>query len=176
MSLTNSHCAIFNSQCFHYVRFNKCSNTLYSCTEMSKFSNTWIECWNVRMLFKLVCVLLLVFFLHAEVLFVLKMLVAGKRKYNHRTLLEKRQATKMYQLNIMYLRTLYRPGLAKLFDALKKGTNVKRQKVKSGNHESKSIYTIISFHDSRKSSYFCQRIEHWKLSGFRWLATTLKGK
>ena len=60
----------------------------------------------------------------------------------------------------MYLRTLYRPGLAKLFDALKKGTNVKRQKVKSGNHESKSIYTIISFHDSRKSSYFCQRIEH----------------
>ena len=111
MSLTNSHCAIFNSQCFHYVRFNKCSNTLYSCTEMSKFLNTWIECWNVRMLFKLVCVLLLVFFLHAEVLFVLKMLVAGKRKYNHRTLLEKRQATKMYQLNIMYLRTLYRPGL-----------------------------------------------------------------
>ena len=38
-SQMDSHCAIFDSQCFHYVRCNKCSNTLYSCIEMLKFSN-----------------------------------------------------------------------------------------------------------------------------------------
>ena len=28
----------------------------------------------------------------------------------------------------------------------------------------------------QKLVIFAQRIEHWKLSGFMWLATTLKGK
>ena len=37
----------------------------------------------------------------------------------------------------MYLRTLYRPGLRtkKTFSCTRKGTNAKRQKLKSGNHE-----------------------------------------
>ena len=100
------------------------------------------------------------------------MLVAGKRKYNHKTLREKRQVLEdpekgesnkdvpaKYNVLKNTLSTWVK-NKATLFDTLKKGTNVKRQKVKSGNHESKSIYTIISFHDSRKSSYFCQRIEH----------------
>ena len=75
------------------------------------------------------------------------MLVAGKRKYTHKTLREKCQALKDLEkgesnkdlaakCNVPKntLSTWVRTK-EKLFDALKKGTNVKRQKLKSSNHE-----------------------------------------
>ena len=78
---------------------------------------------------------------------VLKILVAGKRKYTHKTLCEKCQALKdlekresnkdaaaKYNVPKNTLSTRVK-NKEKLSDALKKGTNVKRQKLKSGNHE-----------------------------------------
>ena len=75
------------------------------------------------------------------------MLVAGKLKYTHKTLREKFQALKdlekgesnkdvtaKYNVPKNTLSTWF-TNKEKLFDALKKGTNVKRQKLKSGNHE-----------------------------------------
>ena len=76
------------------------------------------------------------------------MLVAGKRKYTHKTLREKYQALKDLEKaesnkNVAVKYNVPKNTLStwvknkeKLFDALKKGTNVKRQKLKSGNHES----------------------------------------
>ena len=71
-------------------------------------------------------------------MFVLKMLVARKRKYTHKTLREKRQALKdaekgesnkdvaaKYNLPKNNL-SIWVKNKKKLFDALKKGTNVKR--------------------------------------------------
>ena len=62
----------------------------------------------------------------------------------------------------------------------KKRANVKRQKLKSGNHELVSQATFNWFLNMQsqnvplpasmtqeKEGYFYQRIEHWKLSGFR---------
>ena len=85
--------------------------------------------------------------LRVVVLFVLTMLVAGKRKYTHKTLREKCHALKDLEkgesnkdlaakCNVPKntLSTWVRTK-EKLFDALKKGTNVKRQKLKSSNHE-----------------------------------------
>ena len=93
------------------------------------------------------CVFFCLFFLHVVVLFVLKMLVAGKRKHTHKTLREKYQALKdmekgesnkdvaaKYNIPKNTLSTWVK-NKEKLFGALKKGTNVKRQKLKSGNHE-----------------------------------------
>ena len=94
-SQMNSHCAIFNSKCFHYVRCNKCLNT-----EMFKFSKLesnveMFECFNVLKLAEYWYVFFCLFFLHVVVLlFVLKILMAGKRKYTHKTLPEKCQALK----------------------------------------------------------------------------------
>ena len=75
------------------------------------------------------------------------MLVAGKWKYTHKTLREKCQALKdlekeesnkdlaaKYNVPKNTLSTWVRTK-EKLFDTLKKGTNLKRQKLKSGNHE-----------------------------------------
>ena len=75
------------------------------------------------------------------------MLVARKRKYTHKTFREKCQALKdlekresnkdvaaKYNVPKNTLSTWVK-NKEKLFDALKKGTNVKRQKLKSGNHE-----------------------------------------
>ena len=79
-------------------------------------------------------------------LFVLKILVAGKRKYTHKALREKCQALKdlekeesnkdiaaKYNVPKNTFSTWVK-NKEKLFDALKKGTNVKRQKLKSGNY------------------------------------------
>ena len=75
------------------------------------------------------------------------MLVAGKQKYTHKTLCEKCQALKdlekgesskdvaaKYNIPKNTLST-WAKNKEKLLDALKKGTNVKRQKLRSGNHE-----------------------------------------
>ena len=88
----------------------------------------------------------------------------------------------------MYLRTLYRPRL-RAKKNLKKGTNVKRHELKSDNHElmEQAIFNwflnmrsqnvpLSAYMIQQKLVIFAQRIEHWKLSGFMWLATTLKGK
>ena len=76
------------------------------------------------------------------------MLLAGKRKYTHKTFCEKCQALKDLEIgesnkNIAAKYNLPKNTLStwvknkeKLFDALKKGTNVKTQKMKSGNHDS----------------------------------------
>ena len=73
--------------------------------------------------------------------------MVGKRKQTHKTLCEKCQALKglekgesntdvaaKYNVLKNTLST-WAKNKEKLFDALKKGTNVKRQKLKSGNHE-----------------------------------------
>ena len=75
------------------------------------------------------------------------MLVAGKRKYTHKPLREKCQALKdlekresnkevaaKYTVPKNTLSTWVK-NKEKLFDPLKKGTNVKRKKMKLGNHE-----------------------------------------
>ena len=133
-------CAIFNSECFHYVCCNKWSNI-----EMFKFSNGWIECWNVRMLFW--CVFFCVFFSSCCGIVHSQNVVAGKRKYTHKTLCEKCQGLKDLEKgeNNKDVAAKYNvpkntwstwvKNKKKFFDALKKGTDVKRQKLKSGNHE-----------------------------------------
>ena len=86
------------------------------------------------------------FFAHVVVLSVLKTLVTGKQKYNQKTLHEKCQALKdldkgesnkdvaaKYNVPKNTLSTWVK-NKEKL-DALKKETNVKRQKLKSDNHE-----------------------------------------
>ena len=105
------------------------------------------ECFNVLKLAECLCVFFCLFFLHLVVLFVLKMLVAGKRKHTHKTLLEKFQALRdlekaesnkdvpaKYNVPKNTLSTWVK-NKDKLFDALKKSTNDKRQKLKPGNHE-----------------------------------------
>ena len=105
------------------------------------------EYFNALKLAEYWCVFFCLFFLHVVVLFVLKMLVAGKRKYTHKTLREKCQALKdpervgsnkdvaaKYNVPKNTLSSWVR-NKEKLFDTLKKGTNVKRQKLKSDNHE-----------------------------------------
>ena len=52
------------------------------------------ECFNALKLAEYWRVFFCLFFLHVVVLFALKMLVAGKRKYPHKTLCEKCQALK----------------------------------------------------------------------------------
>ena len=142
----NRHCVIFNSQCFHYVRCNKCSNIEMFKFLMLEFNVEMFECFNALKLAEY-CVFFCLFFLHIVVLFVLKMLVAGKRKYTHKTLREKCQALKdlekgesnrgvatEYNVPKDTLSTWVK-NKERLFDALKKGTNFKRQKLKSGNQE-----------------------------------------
>ena len=105
------------------------------------------ECFIALELAEYWCVFFCLFFLHVVVLFVLKMLVARRRKYTHKKLREKCQALKdlekgesnkdvavKYNVPINTLSNWVK-NKEKLFDALKKGTNVKRQKLKSGNHE-----------------------------------------
>ena len=74
-------------------------------------------------------------------------MVAGKRKYTHKTLREKCQALKNLEKgesnkNVAAKYNVPKNTLStwvknkeKLSDALKKGSNVKRQKLESGNHE-----------------------------------------
>ena len=72
------------------------------------------------------------------------MLVVRKRKYTHKTLREKCQNLEKVESNKDVAAKYNVPkntlstwvkNKEKLFDALKKGTNVKREKLKSGNHE-----------------------------------------
>ena len=106
-----------------------------------------LECFNTLKLVEYWCVFFCLFFLHVVVMFVLKMLVAGKQRCNCKTLREKCQALKdlqkgesnkdvaaKYNVPKNTLSTWVKKK-QKIFDALKKGTNVKRQKLKSGNHE-----------------------------------------
>ena len=67
------------------VRILKCSS-FWMLNRMVELSNA-LMIWNW-------CVIFCLFFLHAVVLFVLKMLVAGKRKYTRKALREKYQALK----------------------------------------------------------------------------------
>ena len=80
------------------------------------------------------------------VLFVLNTLVAGKPKYTHKTLRKKCQALNdlvkgqsnkkvAAKYNVPKNTLLTWVKNKELFDALKKGSNVKRRKLKSGNHE-----------------------------------------
>ena len=73
-------------------RILKCSNfgMLESNVEM-------FECFNALKQAEYWCVFFYLFFLHVVVLFVLKMLVAGKGKYTHKTLREKCQALKVLE-------------------------------------------------------------------------------
>ena len=93
------------------------------------------------------CVFFSLFFPGVVVLFILKIFAAGKRKYTHKTLCEKCQAFKdleqgesnknvaaKYNVPMNTLSTWIK-NKEKFFDALKKGINVKRQKLKAGNHE-----------------------------------------
>ena len=105
------------------------------------------ECFKALKLTEYWCVFFCLFFLHVVVLFILKMLVAGERKYTHKTFREKCQALKdlekgesnkdvaaKYNVPKNTLSTWVK-NKEKLFDALTNGTNVKRQKLKLGNHE-----------------------------------------
>ena len=106
-----------------------------------------LECFNALELTEYWCVFFCLFFLHIVVLFVLKMLVAGKQNYTHKTRREKCQALEdlekgestwdvaaKYNVPKNTLSTCVK-NKGKFFYALKKGTNVKRQKLKSDNHE-----------------------------------------
>ena len=106
-----------------------------------------LECFNALKLVEYWSVFFCLFFLRFVVLFVLKLLVKGKRKYTHKTLREKCKTLKdlekgkrnkdvaaKYNVPKDTLSTWVK-NKEKLFDALKKGTNVRRQKLKSGNHE-----------------------------------------
>ena len=100
------------------------------------------ECFNALKLAECWCLSFCLFFLHVMVLLVLKILVAGKRKYTHKTLREKCQAVKdlekeesnkyvaaKYNMPKNTLSTSVK-NKVKLFDALKKETNIGRQKLK----------------------------------------------
>ena len=71
----------------HCIHVLKCSSfrMLESNVEM-------FECFNALKLAKYWCVFFCLLFLHVAVLFVLKMLVAGRQKYTHKTFREKCQA------------------------------------------------------------------------------------
>ena len=71
------------------VRILKCSNF-----RMVESNVKMFKCFNALKLAEYWCVFFCLFFLHVVVLFVLKMLVAGKRKYAHKTLGKKCQALK----------------------------------------------------------------------------------
>ena len=120
----------------------KCSNF-----RMFESNAEMFKCFNALKLAEYWYVFFCLFFLHVVVLFVLKMLVAGKRKYTHKTLREKCQALKdlekgeskkdvaaKYNVPKNTL-SAWVKNKEKLSDALKKGTNVKRQKFQSGNPE-----------------------------------------
>ena len=124
------------------VRILKCSNfrMLESNVEM-------FECFSSLKLAEYWCVFFCLLFLHVVVLFVLKILVTRKRKYTYKTFREKCQALKdlekgesnkdvatKYKVPKNTLSTWVK-NKEKLFDAIKKGTNVKGQKLKSGSHE-----------------------------------------
>ena len=105
------------------------------------------KCFNALKLAEYCCVFFSLFFPDVVVLFILKIFAAGKRKYTHKTLCEKCQAFKdleegeskknvaaKYNVPMNTLSTWIK-NKEKFFDALKKGINVKRQKLKSANHE-----------------------------------------
>ena len=137
----NRHCAIFNSECFHYVRCNKCSNIEMFKFRMLELNVGMFECFNALKLAENWCVFFCLIFLHVVVLFILKMLVGGKRKYTHKTLREKCQALRYLEKGKSNkdVATKYNvpknilSTCKKLFDAL--GANVKRQNLKPGNDE-----------------------------------------
>ena len=124
------------------IRILKCSNFRMVGSNVEMF-----ECFNALKLTEYWCVFFCLFFLHVVVLFILKMLAVGKRKYTHKTLREICQALKnmekgesnkdiaaKYNVPKNTLSTCVK-NKEKLFDVLKKGINVRRQKLKSDNHE-----------------------------------------
>ena len=105
------------------------------------------ECFNALKLAEYWCVFFCLFFLYVIVLLVLKTLVVGKRKYTHKILcekcqtlkdLEKRESNKDVAAKYNVLKntlSVWVKKKEKFSHALKKGANVKGQKLKSGNHE-----------------------------------------
>ena len=71
------------------VRIFNCSNF-----QILKSNVEMFQCFNALKLAVYWRVFFCLFFLHVVVLFIPKMLVAGKRKYTHKTLREKCQALK----------------------------------------------------------------------------------
>ena len=105
------------------------------------------ECFNALKLVEYWCVFFCLVFLHVVVFFVLKMLVAGKRKYTQETLHEKCEALKDLEKGENNKNVAAKYNLPEntfsawvkskesSFDTLKKGTDDKRQQLKSGNHK-----------------------------------------
>ena len=99
------------------------------------------------------------------------MLIAQKRKYVHKTLREKCQSLKDLEKglsNKAAKKVAAKYGVPKntlstsvkskekLFTALEKGNNVKRQKLRTGDHKfAKSKRPIIWCHNPRKSKSIC---------------------
>ena len=112
----------------------KCSNF-----RMLESNGQTFECINALKLAEYWCVFFCLFFLHVVVLFILEMLVAGKRKYTHKTVCKKCQALKDLEKeesnkDVAAKYDILKNTLSnwvkkkeKLFDALEKGTNVKIQ-------------------------------------------------
>ena len=110
------------------------------------------------------------------------MLVAGKRKSTHKSLRKKCQAHKDPEKAESNKNIAARYNVPKitlsawvknketLFDALKKGTNVKTHTLKSGNHDQAIFNYFLNMQSQnlpllasiilKKSSYFCQKIEY----------------
>ena len=70
----------------------KCSNF-----RMLESNAEMFECYNAFKLAEYWCVFFCLFFLHVVVLLVLKMLVAGKLKYTHKTLHENAKHLKIWR-------------------------------------------------------------------------------
>ena len=144
---------------------------------------------------------------HTQSLFIflccslIKMLVAGKRKYNHKQYMKNVKPLKDLEKGMSNRDVAAKYGVPrntlsiwvknkeKILDSLEKGTNVKWQKLGTSNFElvdegicnwfqvyAKSKCSIISCHDSREDTYIRQKIKCWKLPSIRWLVTTLQWK
>ena len=112
------------------VRILKCSNF-----RMFELNVEMFECFNALKLAEYWCLFFCLFFLHVVVLFVHKTL---REKCQALKDLEKGESNKDVAAKYNLLKNTLSTWVnnkEKLFDALKKGTNVKRQKLKSGNHE-----------------------------------------
>ena len=111
------------------VRILKCSNF-----RMLKLNVEIFECFNALKLAEYWCLFFCLFFLHVVVLFVHKTLREKCQAFKDLEKGENKDVAAKYNLPKNTLSTWVK-NKEKLFDALKKGTNVKRQKLKSGNHE-----------------------------------------
>ena len=118
------------------------------------------------------------------------MLVAGIGRYIHKTLREKCQALKTLEkgestkdVGAKYnvpknTLSAWVKNKEELFDALEKRTNVKRQKLKSDNHELMDQAICNWFLNMRNQNVplSASMISASRLSGFRWLAANDAGR